>query len=380
MTGPGAGRLTVLHVLEALSGGTSRHVVDLVQNLPHVRHVVAIPPARTGGVTDTRARAAMEAAGARVHVVDMRRLPFHPVNVRALLSLRRIVRDERPDVVHGHSSIGGALARCAPGRAARVYTPHGLTPGRAVQVVERLLGRRTSMLVLVSESERERAEELRLVPRARMTVIPNGIDLAGHPAPVDLHGLLGLPPDVALVGSVARLSPQKAPEDFVRMCLLVARQRPDVTFVVVGDGPSAELVRRLAAPLEDRFRLLPVLAGAAGAMSSLSVFVMMSRYEGAPYAPLEAAQAGVPLVLTDVVGNREVLRDGESGVLVRQGDAAAAADAVLRLLEDPAWRDGLTAAMTDRLHVAFDVRAQGRAHADLYAALAGQPREAGAHP
>jgi glycosyltransferase involved in cell wall biosynthesis len=361
--------LTVLHVLEALSSGTSRHVVDLVTHAEGVVHHVAVPAERSVGGTDWIAFEHLRAAGAHVHVVDMHRSAFSPQNVRALGALTVLARRVRPDVVHGHSGVGGALTRALPVRAPLVYTPHGLAPYRAALLIERLLGVRTSRLVLVSESERTAARALRLVPESRMTVIVNGIDLA-PPAPVDLHALLGLPSSTPLVGTVGRLAPQKAPLDFVAVCRRLARRTADAHFVMVGDGVLAGDVDRAAAPLGARWHRIPALPSAAAALGSLTVFVLMSRYEGGPYAPLEAARAGVPLVLTDVVGNRDVCVEGGSGVLVSAGDLDAVASQVLRLLGDESARTGLVDAMAARLRDNFDVRSQGRAHRDLYVALA----------
>ena len=365
-------RPVVLHVLEALEGGTARHVVDLVRHAGGVEHHVAVPRVRVGGVTDRAAADQVRAAGGVVHDVDMRRLPVHPRNAVAVARLAVLARRTRADVLHGHSSVGGALARALPVRAARVYTPNGLHPAPAAARVERLLGRRTDRLVAVSASEGALAQRLGLVDPARLVVVPNGVDL-DPPAPVDLHARAGLAPGTPLVGTVARLSHQKAPEDFVAVAARVLRARPDVAVVLVGDGPLAPQVDAQAAALGPRFVRLPELPGAAAALGSLDVFCLLSRFEGGPYAPLEAARAGVPLVLTDVVGSTDVAVDGVSGRVVAQGDVEGAARAVLDLLADPALARRTADAMRDRLAAHFDVRAQGARHTALYRELSGGP-------
>ena len=145
----------MLHVLEAIEGGTARHLVDLVRTAAGIEHHVAIPWRRVGGLTDTAAAGRMAAAGAVVHVVEMRRSPLRPRNLAALAGLAGLVRRVRPDVVHGHSSMGGALGRVAgtAARLPRVYTPNGLAQGRAALGVERLLGPLTDRLVATSASE-----------------------------------------------------------------------------------------------------------------------------------------------------------------------------------------------------------------------------------
>lgn len=372
---------TVLHVLEALCGGTARHLVDLVEWTTGVRHVVAVPGERPGYFTDPDVMRRLLAAGAEIHRIDMKRMPVHPRNAVALLRLAALARRVRADVVHGHSGVGGALARAVPGRVARVYTPNGLHPSSAAMAIERLLGPRTDRFIAVSHSEGDVMVAAKLAGPDRIAVIPNGVDVDLQPDRVDLHAMLGLPDTTPLIGTVARLDYQKAPEHHMDVFEQVAAVAPEAHFVVIGDGPQAAEVDRRGAggALAGRFHRIPGLPGAAGALSSLRVFVLLSRYEGGPYAPLEAARAGVPLVLSDSVGNRDVVEPGESGELVAFGDTGAATAAVLRLLDDDAHHARLTDRMTGRLRQVFSSHDNGTAHAELYSTLAAR-RLAGATP
>lgn len=364
--------VVVLHVMEALEGGTARHLADLVRHAQGVRHHVVVPAERSAGVTDRDAAPAMAAAGAVVHHLPMSRTPWAPGNARAAAGLVRLRGRVQPDVVHAHSSIGGALARLIPWGAPLVYTPHALTDGRAYLAFERLLGRRTDHLIAVSSSEGELVVHLGLVPRTRVEVIPNGIDLE-PPAPDgrNLRTLIGVPAGVPLLGTVARLIPQKAPAWFVGACAELARRRPDAHFVLIGSGPlQAELdrdVRRHG--LEDHFHQLAHLAAASRVLDQLDVVALLSRFEGGPYLPLEAMRAGTPVVVTDVVGNRDVVEDGVSGHVVPPADAWTAADRVVRLLEDGPARARLVEAARRRIEAHHDVRSMGRRTADLYRRL-----------
>ena len=367
-------RLVVLHVLEALEGGTARHLVDLVRHAEGVRHVVVVPVERSAGVTDREAAPAMLAAGATVHHLPMRRTPWAPGNAAALAGLVRLTRRLRPDVVHAHSSIGGALARAAGWGAPVVYTPHAMATSPAYLAVERLLGRGTDRVVAVSPSEGERIERQRLVPPGRVVVIPNGIDLDPPPPDGrDLRRLLGLPADVRLVGTVARLIPQKAPVWFVAACAEVARRRPDVHFVLIGSGPLQRDVDRAveASDLAGRLHRLASVPGAARVLGQLDVVTLLSRFEGGPYLPLEAMRAGTPVVVSDVVGNRDVVEDGVSGFVVPAGDAWTAADRAIRLLEDDPGRAAMVEAARRRLAERHDVRSMGLRTVALYQELAG---------
>lgn len=368
--------IRVLHVLEALEGGTARHLVDLVRHAEGVEHHAAVPAERTSGVTDRLAVDRIRAAGGTVHVVPMDRRPVRPGNVQAHRALRRLVLGTTAQVVHGHSSIGGALARAATvgTRVPVVYTPNGLATGRGALAVEHLLGRRTSALIAVSESEADLVRRLRLVDPRRLHVVPNGIELEPpDPLQPSLRARLGIDAATPLVGTVARLVPQKAPELFVQTCAAVAAVRPDARFVLVGDGPRRAALHRAvaAARLAERFHHVPELPGAAGALGELDVFVLHSRFEGGPYTVLEAMRAGVPVVVSDVVGNRDAVVAGVTGSLVPLGDVDATARAVLELLDDAASAAAIVDAARTRLAERFDVRRMGAETVAVYGAVLG---------
>jgi glycosyltransferase involved in cell wall biosynthesis len=373
----GGTEMRVLHVLEALEGGTARHLVDVVRHTPDVRHEVAVPRTRQGWATDEHAVGRMEQAGALVHFVDMRRRPVDAHNAAAAAVLRRLIARRQPTLVHGHSSVGGALARLAAWRApvARLYTPNGLATSPVALGVERLLGKRTDHLIAVSESEADLALRERLVPPGRLSVIPNGVGPEGEDSSaIDLRRELGISASAPLVGSVARLVPQKAPEVFVRACALIAHRLPDAEFLLVGSGPQQRLVdeevRR--ANLGRRWHQISVLPDARRGLGQLSVLVLLSRFEGCPYTPLEAMQAGTPVVVSAVVGNCDIVEQGVSGVAVPAEDPGAAAQAVVRILTDGPFAVALAEGGRRRVAIRFDVRAMGLTLRDLYRQVASE--------
>lgn len=362
----------IVHVFEALEAGTCRHVVDIVRHVHPARHFVVAPERRVGGLTDETAIARLEAAGAAVHFLPMRRTPWSPNNALSLARLRRHLRKLEPDIVHGHSSIGGLLARIAAIglKRPRVYTAHGITHVRAGRVVERSLRRVTERFVAVSPSEGDLAVELGWIPRDRLAVIPNGIDLEPVER-IDLRARLDVPDDAPLVGMVGRLVPQKAPLDFVAACAVVAKAVPRARFVLIGGGTlEAKVLAAVEdAGLRDRLTCIGSLPGAAGAMGSLDVFVLSSLFEGGPYTALEAMLAGAAVVLTDVVGNRDTIEHGVSGLLAPPGDPAALAAAIVELLRDPKRRARIGEAGRARVRDLYDVRKMASRYAELYESL-----------
>jgi glycosyltransferase involved in cell wall biosynthesis len=216
---------------------------------------------------------------------------------------------------------------------------------------------------------------LHLVPPARLAVIHNGV----HVGPADrttrdVRGELGISAGGPLVAFVGRLGRQKAPEIFVRSCRLVSEQRRDVHFLLVGTGPLEAATRQeiAASGLGDRLHHVATLPGVAGLMDQFDVLVLPSRYEGLPYVLLEAMLAGTAVVATDVVGSRDLIEDGVTGLLVPAEDPAATAAAVVRLLDDQPLRDRLGAGGQDLVRRDFDVRLMAAALERLYLELASQ--------
>lgn len=337
---------------------------------------MVVPPPRplqSGAFYAADAVAEMSEHGATIHYVPMERDPVHLVNLSALARILRIVRRSGADVLHGHSAAGGALARLAakPARVPVLYTPNGLADGRISRAAERALGTLTTRFVAVSESEARDAAVLGLCRPDRIVVIPNGIDVSAATGGPDLRDRLGLAPGTPLVGTIARLVHQKAPEQFVEICAGVAARRPDAHYLLIGAGPlqpqvDAEVgARRIG----DRWHQIEFLPNASAVLDQLDVFVLASRFEGGPYTPLEAMRAGTPVVLSDVVGNRDSVENGVSGRVLPFGATADMAAAVAELLADSALRDAMSRAGRARLESRFDSRLMGQALAALYAEL-----------
>jgi len=360
----------VLHVLEAFAGGTERHLVDIVRHVNGFEHVVAVPSHHHGRST-ALAAASIASAGATVVDVGMTRSPAPPANAAALMALRRLVTRLQPDIVHGHSSIGGALARLASvgSGSAVVYTPHALSRSWWALTMERALRRRTDRFIAVSRSEGEFAITQRVTSPDRLAVIPNGIDLE-RPPMLDppLRTMLALGDDVPLVGCVGRLTWQKAPEVYVSACAIASSREPRAHFVLIGSGPMRSALELAVADsrLSERFHHIPSLRNAAAALAELDVYVLASRFEGAPYTPLEAMRARTPVIVTDVAGNRDVIEHGVSGLVVAPDDARATADAIVTLLQDPGMRESLARAAHEVLVASFDVRLMARSTAAVY--------------
>jgi len=191
-------------------------------------------------------------------------------------------------------------------------------------------------VICVSGSERELALRHRIAPAGRLAVVENGIDPRPFVAAAGGGGavLAEMERSRPVVGFVGRLAPQKGPDLLVEAMALLRAAGVEASCVVVGEGEArpalaAQVARHglggcvtLAGYRPD---IPPVLA-------ALDVLVLPSRYEGLPYTLLEAMAAGCAVVASDVGGNRDLLVDGETGLLVPAGDAPALAEALRAML------------------------------------------------
>jgi len=332
-------------------------------------------------------------------IPSMRRDPG-PGDLRALWMLVGILRRERPQIVHTHAAKAGTLGRLATliafprkrGRPVVIHTFHGhsLTgyfAGRTARFyrgVEKVLARRTDVLVAVSEEVRDDLVALGVASPKKFSVIPLGFDLSPFLDDSDrarrraaVRSEWGVSPGEQVVTLIARLVPIKRVDRFLRVARLIADGRPGTRFVVVGDGELSEQLRASdeARALGDRL----VWAGFRRDMPDVcfasDVVVLTSDNEGTPVSLIEAQAAAVPVAATDVGGVRSAVVDGETGILAAAEDEAGFAAAVRRLLRDPARAGAMAEA--GRKHAAARYRLE-RLVADIDHLYHAQLKEKGA--
>ena len=167
-----------------------------------------------------------------------------------------------------------------------------------------------------------------------------------------------------LVGTVTRLSPQKAPLDFVRAAAIVAWQYPQVWFMMVGDGPLRAEVEALAAEvgIAERLVLTGLRRDVPELMAAFDLFVLSSLWEGLPRVLPQAMATGLPVIVTACDGSAEAVTSGVNGFLVPPGEPQALAQQVITLLDDPA--------LAQRMGAAGHQRAQEFSDQGMVAAIA----------
>lgn len=334
--------IRVVLLVSALDGsGPARVMSMLAQELPGTG--VAPLLAATHGPTSSPQRDEALAAGIEVVHLGMRSI----LDPRGPLRLRALVRRWRPDVVHTRTTRADVVGRAAVDTGAAVVNnvvnlypddclaQHGPVLGRAVMAVARATARATRLFVANAEAVARNTGAAFRVPEERMRVVYDGIrvdEWAGATA-ADLTAW-GIGADEVVCLTVARLHEQKGLEDLVDAAARVVRTRPDVRFVVAGDGPGRRgLEARIdGSALRERVVLLGHRRDIPNLLARARLFVLPSRFEGLPAALIEAMAAGRATVATAVAGVPELVQDGVTGWLVPAATPVALASAVERAL------------------------------------------------
>ena len=348
---------TICHIVTKLElGGAQFTTLFTVAHLDRVRFR---PILITGepGLLDDEAR---KLEGVEFYQVpSLVRLIRPWRDLRAFVELTRLLKSLKPAIVHTHSSKAGILGRWAAwlaGVPIIIHTIHGygITPAqpRWLQFLliglERLTGLITTRWILVSEADAVKGLRWKLFRQGAFMVIRPGADtrvFQGSRLPIsdtgEFRAECGVGSEHLLVGTVAPLKPQKAPQDFVAVAARVCARVPAARFVWVGDGelrPGVEAAIRRAG-LEGRIRLAGWRRDIPDVMRAMDVFLLTSHWEGLPQVLLQARANCVPIVATRAGGSAEAFVEGKHGWLCDPGDIEALAAQVIRLLMDSAERD-----------------------------------------
>ncbi len=334
-------------------GGPARHVILLTAGLDSRRFetslIVGMPGPREGDLLGEAHRRGIDPQ----IIPELGRAIRPHRELVALVKLVRAFRGFGPDIVHTHTAKAGTLGRLAAGLAGvpvTIHTFHGhvlegyFSPplSRLFLAIERVLARRTDRIIVVSPRLKAAILAKGIGTSAKVEVVPLGLELErfsrARPVGAGLRAVLGLPPEVPLLGSVGRLVPIKDHATLFQALRLLQVEGPRPHLLVVGDGELRPELERLAGALGlgNRIHFLGWRDDLEAIFDAANVIVCSSRNEGTPVALIEAMAAGVPVLSTDVGGVGDLIGHGVTGWLVPAGDPPAMAEAVRAILAAPA--------------------------------------------
>jgi glycosyltransferase involved in cell wall biosynthesis len=350
----------ILRVIARLNmGGPALHVAYLTEGLTKRGYDTTLVSGSLARGEDSMAFVA-DARGVEVVRIDELGREISPLrDLMATIRLAKLIRKERPQILHTHTAKAGTVGRVAALLAGSrrppiiVHTFHGhvlrgyFGPLRSLffRLLERRLAAGTTALIAVSPQVRDDLVALGVAPRERFVVIRLGIELDERVAPeqdgrAESRRYLGIPGDRFAVGWIGRMTAVKRTDD-----VLVAFKRlrdggVDAVLCMVGDGPDRLQLEQRAHELgvARNTVFLGYQEDVAPLYAAFDALVLPSGNEGTPVSVIEALAAELPVVATRVGGVPDVVRDGEDGYLVEAGATDDLADRLAQLAGDPALR------------------------------------------
>ena len=382
---------TICHIITKLElGGAQEVALYTVSHLDRTRFRPVLLAGPGGLLTEEARRlpgvqtVILPALGRRIHAVT---------DLLAFLHLVMLLRRVKPAIVHTHSSKAGILGRWAAWCArvpVVVHTVHGfgITPAqpqwmqRLFILLERMTGWITAHWITVADVDARKGREWGLFDRNVSTIRP-GIDPSPFRRPLspdmrrDLRKEFGIGAGEYLIGTVACLKPQKAPEDVIAVARVVCARMPAARFVLIGDGELRQPIEALIEQcgLQDKVRLAGWRRDIPRAMGCFDVLLLTSRWEGLPRVMLEAASAGVPIVATRVGGVEEAVVRQDRVRLCETGDIAGLAAGIEALISTYGRAPAHAAGAESLLPTEFYIEEMVKQYQSLYDRLLSQQRD-----
>ncbi len=368
-------KIRLLHLIDQLGdAGAETLLYNFATAIDRDRfdlHICALRPWRNPKIVP-----ALRALGFRVTELNQ----HHAYDLHILVALIRYVRRQRIEIIHTHLLASDVMGRLVGFLTRRpvVSTIHNGRVDLEQEPAHQQWMERWSAhlwcrrLIVVSALLRDEIADWFGMPQSRVIAIPNAADTKRFqprpgfdPAPLKQTLVGG---DYRLVTNVARLMPQKAQHFFVEAAAQVAATRPDVRFVIVGDGPLRGEILALAAAcgIADRFSVTGIRNDVPDILAASQVFVLSSLWEGMPISLLEAMTAGCPAVATDVGGVGQLLQHNKTGLLVPPADPTALAAAIADCLDHPAAARRRSAAAATLIAQQYSLTAMARKWEAVY--------------
>ena len=302
-------------------------------------------------------------------------------DLKAIREVRALIKKYNPDIVYAHSSKAGAIARVADIGLKNhcVYNPHGWAFNMRCSAkkkamytaIEKVAAPFCDKIICISDAEKQSALDKKICKEDKLQVIFNGVDIEAYEN--EVHGAvkrkdLNIPKDAFVVGMVGRMSPQKAPDIFVKMAKRVRAKVPNAHFIIVGNGNQEAEIRKYAEDngFSDSLHITGWVDNPMSYVELFDVACLLSRWEGFGLALPEYMMAGKPIVASRVDAIPNIIRDGENGLLVEADDATGAGEAVLRIYQEKELKDKLVLQGLEDVHNRFNARRVSEEHGILF--------------
>jgi len=342
-------KIKVLYFIPELgTGGTERLIYDLCRLLDSESFTPSVCSFHSGSYEHK-----LREYGIKVHLlVGQDRLPasrsiFSKLRgfINRVSALDAILLSENINIINSHHL--GSLFHLVFSRERRrriwIHTEH-IRPdieyvgSQLLKCASWLYKRPDVVTGVSSEVVSYYTKELGVAPE-KCRLVLNGVNVAAFSRTVEVvrkRQEVGLLDTDIVVGTMANLRPQKNHKNLIRAFAQARKKAPNLKLLLAGDGECRSDLEELACKLDvsNGILFLGHRTDAEELMAIIDIYCLPSFYEGMPLSIMEAWAAGKPVVATDVLGIREIVRDQENGLLVRSDDSSALADALLKMIQD----------------------------------------------
>lgn len=305
-------------------------------------------------------------------------------DLKAIKAVRNLIKRYSPDIVYAHSSKAGAIARVADiGLKNRcIYNPHGWAFNMRCSVAKRLIYTAIEKvaapfcdkIICISNAEKQSALDKKICKINKLQVIFNGVDIEAYEN--GTHGAikrrdLNIPDEAFVVGMVGRISPQKAPDVFIKMAKIVKEKISTAHFIIVGNGEQKAEIRKYAEDnnLSDSLHITGWVDNPMSYVELFDVACLLSRWEGFGLALPEYMIVGKPIVASRVDAIPDIIQDGGNGLLVGVDDFVCASEAVFRIYHDNELKNKIITQGLKDVHTKFNARRVSEEHGKLFEKL-----------
>ncbi|MEL7567534.1 MAG: glycosyltransferase family 4 protein [Dehalobacterium sp.] len=386
--------MNILHVVRPAEGGMKNHILSLLLHLDKTKYkmILACPQ---------KEEWLPILAGTGVEVVN---LPLKGnislfSDIESVVLLAQLINKKEIHLLHTHGMKAGLVGRLAGGvlhslmgkwgarkdisRPYILSTVHNSVyqyqipqyQRHLIGKVQRGLAQQTDRFITVSQALKKEIMQWEEIPEDKIQVIYNGIktDFFKNKTTTPYDKLrLGLNPLLPVVGTVARLAPQKGVEYFIQAAYLVAQVVDRVQFLIVGGGPLRKDLEKetLKLGLRDKIIFTGQHPDTSRIYPLIDVFVMPSLSEGLSISVIEAMAAKRPILATAIGGIPELIDHRETGILVPPGNKQALAQGILELLKRPKWSEKLAEAAGQKAQNLYTIEKMVHQTEDIYRQVA----------
>ena len=302
-------------------------------------------------------------------------------DLKAIDKVRRLIKKYNPDIVYAHSSKAGAIVRVANIGLNNhcIYNPHGWAFNMRCSAkkkmmytaIEKLAAPFCDKIICISDAEKQSALKNKICKENKLRVIFSGMDIDAYEN--SMHDMvnrkdLNIPENAFVVGMVSRISPQKAPDVFIKMAKIVKDKIPNSHFIIVGNGNQETEIKKYAEDngFYDNLHITGWVDNPMNYVELFDVACLLSRWEGFGLVLPEYMIAEKPIVASNVDAIPNIIKNGENGLLVDVDDPVGASEAVLQIYQDHALRDKLVTQGRVVVYDRFDVKRVGFEHQELF--------------